>query len=134
MSMRPSLTLKIGQQLRMTPQLQQAIKLLQLSTLDLQQEIQEALDSNLMLEEFDDTAETAAAADAENLDETTRLDDPSAASNFDDAEWSMPDLDFENLAKKVVEIFEQNNITLETSNENIFVKLDKEQWIRVMTN
>ena len=41
MSMRPSLTLKIGQQLRMTPQLQQAIKLLQLSTLDLQQEIQE---------------------------------------------------------------------------------------------
>ena len=36
--------------------------------------------------------------------------------------------------KKVVEIFEQNNITLETSNENIFVKLDKEQWIGVMTN
>ena len=36
--------------------------------------------------------------------------------------------------KKVVEIFEQNNITLDTSNENIFVKLDKAQWIRVMTN
>ena len=36
--------------------------------------------------------------------------------------------------KKVVEIFEQNNITLDTSNENILVKLDKEQWIRVMTN
>ena len=36
--------------------------------------------------------------------------------------------------KNVVEIFEQNNITLETSDENIFVKLDKEQWIRVMTN
>lgn len=34
----------------MTPQLQQAIRLLQLSTLDLQQEIQEALDSNPMLE------------------------------------------------------------------------------------
>lgn len=34
----------------MTPQLQQAIKLLQLSTLDLQQEIQQALDSNMMLE------------------------------------------------------------------------------------
>jgi len=34
----------------MTPQLQQAIKLLQLSTLDLQQEIQEALDSNPLLE------------------------------------------------------------------------------------
>ena len=34
----------------MTPQLQQAIKLLQLSTLDLQQEIQEALDANPLLE------------------------------------------------------------------------------------
>ena len=48
--MRPSLQLRIGQQLTMTPQLQQAIKLLQLSTLDLQQEIQEALESNPLLE------------------------------------------------------------------------------------
>ncbi|NOQ13200.1 MAG: RNA polymerase factor sigma-54 [Methyloprofundus sp.] len=45
-----SLQLRMGQQLSMTPQLQQAIKLLQLSTLDLQQEIQQALDSNMMLE------------------------------------------------------------------------------------
>jgi len=48
--MKLTLQLKMGQQLTMTPQLQQAIKLLQLSTLDLQQEIQEALDSNPMLE------------------------------------------------------------------------------------
>lgn len=48
--MKLSLQLKLGQQLTMTPQLQQAIKLLQLSTLDLQQEIQEALESNPMLE------------------------------------------------------------------------------------
>jgi RNA polymerase sigma-54 factor len=40
----------MGQQLAMTPQLQQAIKLLQLSSMDLQHEIQEALDSNMMLE------------------------------------------------------------------------------------
>lgn len=40
----------MGQHLTMTPQLQQAIRLLQLSTLDLQLEIQEALDSNPMLE------------------------------------------------------------------------------------
>src|SRR5690606_22230871 len=49
-AMKPSLVLKMGQQLTMTPQLQQAIRLLQLSTLDLQQEIQEALESNPMLE------------------------------------------------------------------------------------
>ncbi|WP_300176829.1 RNA polymerase factor sigma-54 [uncultured Aliivibrio sp.] len=48
--MKASLQLKMGQQLAMTPQLQQAIRLLQLSTLDLQQEIQEALDSNPLLD------------------------------------------------------------------------------------
>ncbi|WP_432470698.1 RNA polymerase factor sigma-54 [Amphritea sp. HPY] len=48
--MKQALQLKIGQHLTMTPQLQQAIRLLQLSTLDLQQEIQEALESNPMLE------------------------------------------------------------------------------------
>jgi RNA polymerase sigma-54 factor len=49
-SMKQSLQLKLGQHLTMTPQLQQAIRLLQLSTLELQQEIQEQLDSNPLLE------------------------------------------------------------------------------------
>ena len=40
--MKPSLQLRLGQQLTMTPQLQQAIRLLQLSTIELQQEVQEA--------------------------------------------------------------------------------------------
>jgi len=55
----------MGQQLTMTPQLQQAIRLLQLSTLDLQQEIQEALDSNPMLEseEFDDNSDSGNESD-----------------------------------------------------------------------
>lgn len=53
--MKQSLQLKIGQQLTMTPQLQQAIKLLQLSTLDLQQEIQQALENNPMLEVNEET-------------------------------------------------------------------------------
>lgn len=52
--MKASLQLKMNQQLAMTPQLQQAIRLLQLSTLDLQQEIQQALDSNPMLEMEDE--------------------------------------------------------------------------------
>jgi RNA polymerase sigma-54 factor len=45
-----SLQLKLGQQLTMTPQLQQAIRLLQLSALDLQTEIQTALETNPLLE------------------------------------------------------------------------------------
>ena len=48
--MKPSLQLQIGQQLTMTPQLQQAIRLLQLSTLDLRLEIQQAVETNPLLE------------------------------------------------------------------------------------
>lgn len=61
--MKPSLQLKLGQQLAMTPQLQQAIRLLQLSTLDLQQEIQEALDSNPLLDVEEATEETPSGED-----------------------------------------------------------------------
>ena len=59
--MKASLQLKIGQSLTMTPQLQQAIRLLQLSSMELQAEIQEVLESNMMLE-------TAEEASAENSD------------------------------------------------------------------
>ncbi|MBT8127665.1 MAG: RNA polymerase factor sigma-54 [Gammaproteobacteria bacterium] len=52
--MKPSLQLKLGQHLTMTPQLQQAIRLLQLSTLDLQMEIQQTLEENPMLEMEED--------------------------------------------------------------------------------
>lgn len=60
--MKPTLQLRLGQQLTMTPQLQQAIRLLQLSTIELQQEIQEALDANPLLEgdeHFDNGSNTA---------------------------------------------------------------------------
>jgi RNA polymerase sigma-54 factor len=64
--MKQSIQLRLGQHLTMTPQLQQAIKLLQLSTLELQQEIQEVLDSNYMLEEGDE-AERFQAAEAADI-------------------------------------------------------------------
>ncbi len=66
--MRPTLQLRIGQQLTMTPQLQQAIKLLQLSTLELQQEIQEVLESNPLLE-LDDKAPADSNSEQNNLEE-----------------------------------------------------------------
>lgn len=72
--MKMSLQLKLGQQLTMTPQLQQAIKLLQLSTLDLQQEIHEALESNPMLEliEEGDSETGQASSDSENSNEQSK--------------------------------------------------------------
>ena len=57
-----NLTLSQSQQLTLTPQLQQAIRLLQLSTFDLQQEIQELIESNPMIEakiENPDSSENA---------------------------------------------------------------------------
>ena len=54
--MKQSLQLRLSQHLAMTPRLQQAIRLLQLSTLELHTEVQDALDSNLMLELDEDDA------------------------------------------------------------------------------
>ncbi|MGE0486712.1 MAG: RNA polymerase factor sigma-54 [Gammaproteobacteria bacterium] len=58
--MKQSLQLKLGQHLTMTSQLQQAIRLLQLSAMELSTEIQEALDSNIMLEVADGDGDDAA--------------------------------------------------------------------------
>ncbi len=50
MAIKPTLQLKIGQHLALTPQLQQSIRLLQLSSLELAQEIEQALNDNPLLE------------------------------------------------------------------------------------
>ncbi|MFO8002817.1 RNA polymerase factor sigma-54 [Thioalkalivibrio sp.] len=65
--LKSSLNLQLGQNLTMTPQLQQAIRLLQLSTLELQLEVQQALDSNPMLELAEEgPAEEAPSAESGN--------------------------------------------------------------------
>ncbi|MGH8228171.1 MAG: RNA polymerase factor sigma-54 [Steroidobacteraceae bacterium] len=53
--MKPTLQLRLGQQLTMTPQLQQAIRLLQLPALELQAHIRELLESNVMLEPIEES-------------------------------------------------------------------------------
>ncbi|MDA8446170.1 RNA polymerase factor sigma-54 [Paracidovorax valerianellae] len=55
--MKPGLSLRVSQHLALTPQLQQSIRLLQLSTLELSQEVEQMLDENPFLER---TAEEAA--------------------------------------------------------------------------
>ena len=64
--LKPTLQLRLGQQLTMTPQLQQAIRLLQLPALELQAHIREALENNVMLESLDETPETATGTFAAN--------------------------------------------------------------------
>ena len=67
--MKPGLQLRVSQQLALTPQLQQSIRLLQLSTLELQQEIEGMLESNPFLEEEweGDTAEPDNKAASDNV-------------------------------------------------------------------
>src|ERR1700737_510279 len=57
--LKPSLQLKLGQQLTMTPQLQQAIRLLQLPALELQVHIRELLETNVMLQPTEEAEGTS---------------------------------------------------------------------------
>jgi RNA polymerase sigma-54 factor len=96
--MKLSLQIKLGQQLTMTPQLQQAIKLLQLSTLDLQQEIQQALESNPMLEledDFDTTPDTSSAAESTTQLANTDNDDNRHTGDTSDYSSSETTSDFQ---------------------------------------
>ena len=106
--MKPALQLKLSQHLALTPQLQQSIKLLQLSTVEMQQEIENYLLENPMLERDDDgAAESFAAAqqfDAPRSDAVERADHdereerdarddreqavPGTPSDVDDDRWS----------------------------------------------
>ena len=85
--LKPSLQLRLTQQLTMTPQLQQAIRLLQLPIMELQMQIQTALDENVMLEaeepESTETPETA-NSDEEETDEPEDFAEVAVAS---EAEW-----------------------------------------------
>jgi len=84
--MKQSLYLGHEQGLHMTPQLQQAIKLLQLSTLELQLEIQNVLESNFMLEVEEENS--AKDTEAKKTDEpnTDNADNP---PNTDSAELTV---------------------------------------------
>jgi RNA polymerase sigma-54 factor len=103
--MKQSLELRLGQQLTITPQLQQAIRLLQLSSIELQQEIQEALEANPLLEDAEEETarnddESAPVEDVrveidagENLKGTdTEMEQASGddSNDNDDADWTDP--------------------------------------------
>jgi RNA polymerase sigma-54 factor len=93
--MKQSLQLKLGQQLTMTPQLQQAIRLLQLSTMDLQQEIQQALESNPLLEISEEESYDSAVERGNDYGGTSG--EPGKQSSAEDSEqsadWGTRELD-----------------------------------------
>lgn len=72
--MKPGLRLHVGQQIAMTPQLLQSIRMLQLSSLEIEQELREALEQNPMLEQ-DDDADIEPDEELINTDEKTLADE-----------------------------------------------------------
>ncbi len=72
--MKQGLSLRVSQHLALTPQLQQSIRLLQLSTLELGQEVEQMLDENPFLELQDDQAERESFG-LERADATVSLGD-----------------------------------------------------------
>ncbi len=102
--MKQSLQLRIGQSLAITPQLQQAIRLLQLSTIELQAEVQEALDSNMMLEATDEDGggeREAAAESAATETPSVEGEDGAASEPADIPDELAVDSDWEDVYESV---------------------------------
>jgi RNA polymerase sigma-54 factor len=91
--LKPSLQPKLSQQLKMTPQLQQALRLLQLPILALEAYILEALDENVMLEKVEDLDEIDVIDPDWTDTQTTKVSDkptdPKSQSPNDD-QWILP--------------------------------------------
>ncbi|MCM8610621.1 RNA polymerase factor sigma-54 [Accumulibacter sp.] len=90
--MKPSLTLKLTQHLALTPQLQQSIRLLQLSTVELEHELEKFLQENPLLERAEDYPQPAALpadhADAEFQDGQAGAEPSPAPSTSDEDGWA----------------------------------------------
>ena len=83
--MKQALQLKVGQSLTMTPQLQQAIKLLQMSSLDLQQEITRVLEENPLLEREDEIEQGSESSEISKSEQEIPVDSIEVAIETD---WS----------------------------------------------
>ncbi len=82
--MKPALQLRQSQQLLLTPQLQQAIKLLQLSTLEINQETARLLDENPFLEREDDNGNQtySGSSSSEPVSSNSSNDNPAPKPNL----------------------------------------------------
>ncbi|MEW6512442.1 MAG: RNA polymerase factor sigma-54 [Pseudomonadota bacterium] len=94
--MKQTLQLRLSQHLALTPQLQQSIRLLQLSSLELNQEIEQALQENPLLER-EEPGEAAVFSGASDALAHTRSEDPATRGeerNNEPAEWNQDGLEW----------------------------------------
>jgi RNA polymerase sigma-54 factor len=131
--MKPGLQFRLNQQLTLTPQLQQAIRLLQLSQLELEAELRQLAEGNPLLEfeeeaapgETEEESFTAAPAEAPTVDH----------DGDDGSDWSEPDapaeapIDFSlssagSSGNRAEEDFEPQNAAPETLQEHLLWQLN----------
>lgn len=125
--MKASLVLKMGQQLTMTPQLQQAIRLLQMSTLDLQEEIQEALESNPMLEIQDDNNSAANSSEYKTQEHSNNTQSASQDDSKDSHDSSLESTDWTEQIPSELEIDTSWDDVYQSSASNI-PSANSEDW------
>ena len=110
-------SLNLSQTLRMTPQLQQAIKLLQLSRMELETAVRKELEENPVLEEFaENPGEEAPAQEAPADQEVSRDQDPQKQDEFDWESYLEPQYKpLQNMAGGSEEIMNYENLISTTA-------------------
>jgi len=94
--MKQTLQLKLSQHLTLTPQLQQSIRLLQLSTMELNQELEKFLTDNPLLEREDTEAEAPAALVPMNGEQATTVQAPAEEPSAENpTQGDTPSTDFD---------------------------------------
>jgi RNA polymerase sigma-54 factor len=93
--MKPQMQIRATQSMAMTPQLLQSIRLLQLSSLELEQELREALERNVMLEPVDAVDDEEESAPADAATEVANEDAPAPLSGSDAAATERVEADFD---------------------------------------
>ena len=118
--LKQSINIKLGTQLKLTPQLKHSLRILQMSVMDLQTELQQQLESNVMLE-----SESLADDYSQDEEASSELDshsesDPAAEDSWDDVPTSELDTDYGQGSSKNNSDFPEMRDFADTRSETLF--------------
>lgn len=120
--LKQSINIKLGAQLKLTPQLKHSLRILQMSVMDLQTELQQQLESNVMLERVSDDEylqEEEKSTEQDSLSES----DPADEDSWDDVPTSELDTDYTQSSSKNNSDFPETRDYADTSSETLFENL-----------
>src|SRR5436309_1875206 len=128
MELKPSLNMSLRPALIMTPRLQQALKLLQVPTLELQQILKQEIMQNPLLEEVDEVAEQEDLASEDSPEEAANeeAEDPADEDPIDWSEYLQDgalDRPFVPQSEQSIEFLEKVPVTRTTLAESLLEQL-----------